>query len=373
MESSENFQVKPIFEPNPYFVSPSSPFSTSTSSSTSSVPSNSFQNKTDQEAYEYSVNNESFSVENILSTNVPHQAASYSYNYYKNSQNMDSNQYQYYLNPMFNYETPNSVKRELDFYQFSYDQLKKQSTGQNEFNLSYNGSVKNESVIDKDYDSDQSDVVESQNVNVSQGNYDSKMKQKIDLTINKKRKRRILFTKQQTLELERRFKLQKYLSAPERENMARSLGLSATQVKIWFQNHRYKMKKTVQEIDDVSTKKKNEYKMQTDDEDENSSNSVYQSQQEVKLQYPQKYVENYPTSYNFNSSYSDQYSSAKDQFNYNINNIYSGNNYDQENNQYQYYHHHHHHHAENNFYSNSNNQYYFNQFNVPLKENLMEK
>ena len=61
---------------------------------------------------------------------------------------------------------------------------------------------------------------------------------------SKKRKRRILFSKQQTCELERRFKSQKYLSAPERENMARSLGLSATQVKIWFQNHRYKMKKS---------------------------------------------------------------------------------------------------------------------------------
>lgn len=64
---------------------------------------------------------------------------------------------------------------------------------------------------------------------------------------HKKRKRRILFTKQQTLELERRFRNQKYLNAPERENMARTLGLSANQVKIWFQNHRYKMKKAKQE------------------------------------------------------------------------------------------------------------------------------
>jgi hypothetical protein len=64
---------------------------------------------------------------------------------------------------------------------------------------------------------------------------------------SKKRKRRILFTKQQTLELERRFRSQKYLSAPEREQLARSLGLSATQVKIWFQNHRYKMKKAREE------------------------------------------------------------------------------------------------------------------------------
>jgi len=64
---------------------------------------------------------------------------------------------------------------------------------------------------------------------------------------SKKRKRRILFSKLQTCELERRFKTQKYLSAPERENMARLLGLSATQVKIWFQNHRYKMKKSKSE------------------------------------------------------------------------------------------------------------------------------
>ncbi len=61
---------------------------------------------------------------------------------------------------------------------------------------------------------------------------------------NKKRKRRILFSKQQTTELEKRFREQKYLSAPERESLARSLALTPTQIKIWFQNHRYKMKKS---------------------------------------------------------------------------------------------------------------------------------
>jgi hypothetical protein len=59
----------------------------------------------------------------------------------------------------------------------------------------------------------------------------------------KKRKRRILFTKTQTFELERRFRQQRYLSAPERENLANQIGLSPTQVKIWFQNHRYKTKR----------------------------------------------------------------------------------------------------------------------------------
>ncbi|KAK7940432.1 hypothetical protein WMY93_003758 [Mugilogobius chulae] len=59
----------------------------------------------------------------------------------------------------------------------------------------------------------------------------------------KPKKRRVLFSKAQTLELERRFRQQRYLSGPEREQLARLLSLTPTQVKIWFQNHRYKMKR----------------------------------------------------------------------------------------------------------------------------------
>ncbi|NXU55617.1 NKX28 protein, partial [Turnix velox] len=63
----------------------------------------------------------------------------------------------------------------------------------------------------------------------------------------KKKKRRVLFSKAQTLELERRFRQQRYLSAPEREQLAQLLSLTPTQVKIWFQNHRYKMKRAQSE------------------------------------------------------------------------------------------------------------------------------
>ena len=48
----------------------------------------------------------------------------------------------------------------------------------------------------------------------------------------KKKKRRVLFSKAQTYELERRFRHQRYLSAPEREHLATTLGLTPTQVKI---------------------------------------------------------------------------------------------------------------------------------------------
>nr|AUN27650.1 NK2.1-B [Epiphanes senta] len=62
-----------------------------------------------------------------------------------------------------------------------------------------------------------------------------------------KRKRRILFSQTQVNELEKRFNKSRYLSAPERELLANDLSLSPTQVKIWFQNHRYKTKKALKD------------------------------------------------------------------------------------------------------------------------------
>ena len=62
-----------------------------------------------------------------------------------------------------------------------------------------------------------------------------------------KRKPRVLFSQAQVYELERRFKQQRYLSAPEREQLATMLKLSSQQVKIWFQNRRYKMKRQSQD------------------------------------------------------------------------------------------------------------------------------
>ncbi|NWT32872.1 NKX26 protein, partial [Cardinalis cardinalis] len=63
----------------------------------------------------------------------------------------------------------------------------------------------------------------------------------------RRRRPRVLFSQAQVLELERRFQRQKYLSGPEREQLARLLQLSPTQVKIWFQNRRYKSKRQRQE------------------------------------------------------------------------------------------------------------------------------
>lgn len=90
------------------------------------------------------------------------------------------------------------------------------------------------------------------NVSNSSGSPDDedKKKQEEDPSKNRQRTRRkprVLFSQAQVFELERRFKQQRYLSAPEREHLAQLLKLTSTQVKIWFQNRRYKCKRQRQD------------------------------------------------------------------------------------------------------------------------------
>ncbi|XP_028982796.1 homeobox protein zampogna-like [Betta splendens] len=58
-----------------------------------------------------------------------------------------------------------------------------------------------------------------------------------------KKRSRAAFSHAQVHELERRFSAQRYLSGPERADLAGALKLTETQVKIWFQNRRYKTKR----------------------------------------------------------------------------------------------------------------------------------
>lgn len=61
--------------------------------------------------------------------------------------------------------------------------------------------------------------------------------------MSRKKKTRTVFTRNQVMRLETMFEAKKYLSSSERSQLANSLHLSETQVKIWFQNRRNKFKR----------------------------------------------------------------------------------------------------------------------------------
>lgn len=59
---------------------------------------------------------------------------------------------------------------------------------------------------------------------------------------------RTMFTQVQANELEAHFRQKKYLSTPERFELAKDLGLNPVTVKTWYQNRRMKWKKELLKI-----------------------------------------------------------------------------------------------------------------------------
>ncbi|XP_042193051.1 hematopoietically-expressed homeobox protein hhex [Callorhinchus milii] len=64
---------------------------------------------------------------------------------------------------------------------------------------------------------------------------------------HKRKGGQVRFSNDQTIELEKKFETQKYLSPPERKRLAKMLQLTERQVKTWFQNRRAKWRRLKQE------------------------------------------------------------------------------------------------------------------------------
>ncbi|XP_015254365.1 PREDICTED: NK1 transcription factor-related protein 1 [Cyprinodon variegatus] len=79
--------------------------------------------------------------------------------------------------------------------------------------------------------------------NAGQGSKPKRKRSGSDSKSGKPRRARTAFTYEQLVALENKFKSTRYLSVCERLNLALSLSLTETQVKIWFQNRRTKWKK----------------------------------------------------------------------------------------------------------------------------------
>lgn len=94
----------------------------------------------------------------------------------------------------------------------------------------------------------------------------------------KMRKPRTIYSSLQLQQLNRRFQRTQYLALPERAELAATLGLTQTQVKIWFQNRRSKVKKMMKQEPSLGADRKpgenDEDHNDNDDDDDDDDEAI---------------------------------------------------------------------------------------------------
>ncbi|XP_029814422.1 hematopoietically-expressed homeobox protein HHEX [Manacus vitellinus] len=105
----------------------------------------------------------------------------------------------------------------------------------------------------------------------------------IQRPLHKRKGGQVRFSNDQTIELEKKFETQKYLSPPERKRLAKMLQLSERQVKTWFQNRRAKWRRLKQENPQATKKEEVEGADSHGDQRPESCQTPEQKGKEVSL------------------------------------------------------------------------------------------
>lgn len=108
----------------------------------------------------------------------------------------------------------------------------------------------------------------------------------------RKRKQRPLFTQHQVQALEQEFTRNRYVSEEKRAELAKTLNLTETQVKTWFQNRRTKWRKEARdEMETALMDSKRRWRKDPDEKQEGLPSSSTTSQSNSTTQQSQVFID----------------------------------------------------------------------------------